>query len=103
MNDIGIIFAPLIVVVIVIASFALRTSRSQTIIDRWAVANGFRVLSAERRFLRTGPFFFRHNKHQTVYHVTVQDGEGRTRSGYIRCGGWFGGLLSDTARVEWDD
>jgi hypothetical protein len=104
MNDIGIVFVFLFVMaVIAIASFAWRTSRSQTIIDRWAAANGFRVLSAEQRFLRTGPFFFRHDKRQTVYHVTVQDSTGRTRSGYIRCGGWFAGLLSDTARVEWDD
>ena len=102
MDGIQIGFVFLIVALIAIASFALRISRSQTIIDRWAEANGFRVLNVEQRFLRTGPFFFRHNKGQTVYHVTVQDSEGRTRSGYVRCGGWFAGLLSDAARVEWD-
>ena len=34
--------------------------------------------------------------------VTVQDREGRVRSGYVRCGGFLFGLLSDRADVRWD-
>ena len=103
MDGIGLVFVFVVITVLAIASFAWSCSRSETIIDRWARANGFRVLNVEQRFVRTGPFFFRHGKGQTIYHVTVQDAQDRARSGYVRCGGWFAGLLSDAAAVEWDD
>ena len=102
MDGIGVVFVVVFMIVLGVASFAWSCSRSQTIIDRWAQANGFRVLHSEMRLMRTGPFFFRHGKGQTVYYVTVQDSTGRTRRAFIRCGGWFAGLCSDAAAVEWE-
>jgi hypothetical protein len=40
---------------------------------------------------------------QTVYRVTVEDGQGCRRTGWVRGGGWLRGLLSDTTEVHWDD
>src|SRR5687768_33489 len=89
-------------IVIAVLSIVWTRSRSTSIIEQWASENCFELLAYEQRFLRTGPFFFRHGKGHTVYHVTVRDAEGNVRSGYARCGGWIGGLLSDKIVVEWD-
>ena len=97
------VFVFLIVIVLVILSMTWTFSRSTSIIETWARENGYRLLSSEYRWLAKGPYFFRTSKGQTVYRVTVQDAQGRTRSGYVRCGGWMFGLLSDKVDVRWDD
>ena len=74
----------------------------QGILDRWAKANGFEVVSQERCWFFKGPFFWTGTRGQEVYRVTVRDGEGRTRSGYVRCGGYWLGVLSEHAEVRWD-
>jgi hypothetical protein len=78
-------------------------SRSASLLDRWAERNGYRVLDREYRSFFKGPFFWTTSEGQTVYHVTVEDKEGRRRTGWVRCGGWFLGLLSDNVEVRWDD
>jgi hypothetical protein len=35
--------------------------------------------------------------------VTVKDHRGRVRRAWVRCGGWFLGMMSDHMDVEWDD
>jgi len=77
--------------------------RSGRMVERWAADNGYRLLDREYRWLLRGPFWWRTGKGMAVYHVTVQDASGRVRKGYIRCGGWFLGLLSDRIDVEWED
>jgi len=39
---------------------------------------------------------------QDVYRVTVRTADGGIRSGYVRCGGFWMGMLSDKVTVEWD-
>jgi hypothetical protein len=80
----------------------LGNSRSRTLIDRWAEANGYQIISSERRYMLTGPFFFRSSKGQTVFRIRARDSAGRVREGWARCGGWILGLLSDAVKVEWD-
>ncbi|HEX3358682.1 MAG TPA: hypothetical protein VHS31_17025, partial [Tepidisphaeraceae bacterium] len=80
-----------------------RTIRSHSILNQWAQENGFQILSSERKLFLRGPFFFRSTKHQTIYYVSVRDAAGNIHRGWVRCGGWFGGLWSDTATVKWDD
>ena len=99
----GPVLGILLVVALVVASFAWSMSRSRGILEEWAASNHFRILACERRWLRRGPFFLRSGKGHEVFHVTVADDSGRTRTGFVRVGGWFGGLLSDQAVVEWDD
>lgn len=40
---------------------------------------------------------------QTVYRVTVEDGAGDVRRGWVRCGGFMVGLWSDKVQVKWDN
>jgi hypothetical protein len=78
-------------------------SRSGSLLDQWAEENGYRVLSREYRSFFKGPFFWTSSRGQTVYYVTVQDKAGNRRSGWVRCGSWFLGLLSDNVEVRWED
>jgi hypothetical protein len=98
----GILFI-LILVPIAIFGIAMSISRPRTILERWADANGFQIVHAERRTFFRGPFFWRSTKDQVVYYVTVRDSSGAARRGYVRCGGWVLGLMSDAADVQWDD
>jgi hypothetical protein len=96
---------PIIIVVVIavaIVSAVFHFSRAASILETWAARNGFRILASERCWFWRGPFFFRTSKSQEVYRVTIQDGSGQTRSGYVRCGGFFLGMFSDQADVVWD-
>jgi hypothetical protein len=91
------------VAVLALLLFAWQFRRSDTLLERWAERNGYTLIEREYRWFARGPFFWTSSKGQTVYRVTVEDKAGRRRSGWVRCGGWFFGLLSDTAEVRWDD
>lgn len=93
-----------IVLVFVGTCFSLHFQRGRSLLNRWAEENDLELLETEYRWLRRGPFFFRSNDKNAVYRITARDREGRTRSGYARCGGfWFGMWLSPDVTVEWDD
>lgn len=91
------------VVIVAIISIVWHFSRSRSLLEQWAAENNYRILSSEYRNLVRGPFFWTTSKGQTVYRVRVQDSTGRVRDGWVRCGGWFIGLLSDQVQVRWDD
>jgi hypothetical protein len=76
-------------------------SRSWKIVKQWAHDNDMELIEVQRRFLRRGPYWCTGNC-QDVFRVTVRDGSGQERSGYVRVGGWLLGLLSDQVDVEWD-
>ena len=76
-------------------------SRSRQILKNWARDNHYAIVSSEYRLLFKGPFWAANN--QAVYYVTVQTADGRTRSGWVRCGGFFLGMLADKADVRWDE
>lgn len=102
MNDALVAVAVLAVVALAVAMTALHYTRAQSILEHWAEENGYEILSSERRWFG-GTFWWRKSKGQEVYYVTVRSRDGRTRQGWVRCGGWFLGVLSDEADVEWDD
>jgi hypothetical protein len=89
--------------IVVIGSMAWHFSRSRSVLEQWAVENGFEILHSEYRNLVRGPFFWTTSKGQTVYYVRVRDSKGTERSGWVRCGGWFLGLMTDRAEVRWED
>ena len=68
----------------------------------WAEENGYEILSSEHR-LTGGRFWWRKSKGQEVYYITIKTSEGQTRRGWVRCGGWFLGVFSNQADVEWDE
>lgn len=91
------------IVFLAIIAMVWHFSRSRSLLENWAAENGYRLLSSQYRNFSRGPFFWTTSKGQTVYRVTVQDRDGGTRSGWVRCGSWWGGLLSDKVQVRWDD
>jgi hypothetical protein len=78
-------------------------SRSRQILENWVSDNNFRIVSSEYRNFFKGPFFWTLSKAQPVHYVTVETADGQTKSGGVRCGGWFRGLFSDIAEVRWDE
>lgn len=88
---------------IVIASIVWTRRRASAMLASWAAAGGYQLIESEPRYLRTGPYFWRHSRGQLVYRVTVIDPRGWRRGGYVRLGGWLLGLLSDQVDVTWDD
>jgi hypothetical protein len=75
--------------------------RSRQLLEHWAARNGFQIIHSEFRWFFKGPFFLL-SRGKTVYRVTVRDHNGRDRSGWVRCGGIWFGLLTDSATVVWD-
>lgn len=91
------------IIVLAIASAIWHQRRSKDMVRDWARSNGYRIVSAERRYLRRGPFWWRSSKGQEVFYVVVQDTDGSRHGAYLRCGGFLLGTLSDEVTVEWDD
>jgi hypothetical protein len=77
--------------------------RSRSLLQKWAAANGYEILHSECRELRRGPFAWTVSGKQAVYYVRVRSHEGHERSGWVRCGSFWSGLLSDKTEVKWED
>jgi hypothetical protein len=92
-----------IVLIAAVAGLAiyLQWSRSRSLLEGWATENGYEIVQSEYRVLSKGPFFWTSSKGQTVYYVTIRDGQGETRSGWVRCGSWWFGLMSNKTEVRW--
>ena len=100
-TGVAILFA--VAAVVGVLSIAWHFGRSRSLLETWAAENGYRIISSQYRFLARGPFFWTTSKSQSVYRVEVQDPAGRRRTGYVRCGTWLGGLLSNKVEARWDD
>lgn len=99
---VGVLFVVLVPIAIALVIYTWTISRSDTILRNWASQHRYRIVQQQYCWFWRGPFFWTSSKNQVVYHVTVEDRDGRQRTGYVRCGGWFWGLLVDTAEVRWD-
>jgi len=95
----GVFIIALVVAVPIVWHF----SRAASLLRQWAGKNGYHVVHSEHRFFFRGPFFWTTSNGQAVYRITVEDTEGSLRSGWVRCGGWFLGMLSDHVEARWDD
>ena len=80
----------------------LHISRSRDLLKRWADENGYEITHAEHRMFRKGPYVFS-SRGQTVYRVEVRDPQGLARKGWVRCGSWWAGVLSDQVEARWDE
>jgi hypothetical protein len=103
MEAFGVFAVFVVIIVVLVGSIAWHFGRSKSILQQWADKNGYRILQQEYRNFFKGPFFWTSSKGQTVYYVTVSDSAGKVRKGWVRCGGWFLGLLSDNIEVCWDE
>jgi hypothetical protein len=95
---------PLIFGIAVIAIvLALMFTRSRQVLKTWARENGYEILSSELRFLSRGPYTWTLLGKQWVFHVAVRAGDGTVRTGYVKCGSFFWGVLVNKAEVAWSD
>lgn len=95
--------AIVLVAIIAIVSIVWQFERSSSLLDQWAEQHDYRILSQEYRNFIKGPFFWTSTNGQTVYYVVVENSRGKRRSGWVRCGDWCVGLLSDKVEVCWDN
>lgn len=84
-------------------AFLWHFTRSSAILQRWADENGYDIIGKSYHYFFRGPFFWRTNKGQAVYRVTVRDKAGNVGRGWVACGSFWWGLWSNQARVRWDE
>jgi hypothetical protein len=87
--------------VVLFIALSWYVTRSRGVLRKWARDNGVEIVASRFCFFN-GPFIVTSTKGQAVYYVTVRDPSGGERSGWVRCGGFFVGMLSDSAVVKWD-
>jgi|SRR5450432_1675406 hypothetical protein len=82
----------------------LHYSRSKRVLQKWADSNKFEILHFGTRYFTTGQFkWWQVSNRQHLYFVRVRDAAGRERSGWVRCGSFFGGVIfSDEVEVRWN-
>src|SRR5438128_2193612 len=102
-NGFQVVFVVALGVVAAIGLIAWHFSRSRFVLEHWADKQGFQILYSEYRYLLRGPFFWTTSRGQTVYYVRVRDRTGTERSSWVRCGGWFFGLMKNKAEVRWEN
>ena len=78
-------------------------SRSAAILRHWAAESSFEIVDAKIQFFSYGPFDWISSNGQTVYHVQIRDRDRRERSGWVRCGSFWLGVLSKKVEVRWDE
>jgi hypothetical protein len=96
------LFAVAALAVLIILSVWWHFRRSSSLLHQWAAQNGYRIIRQEYRYFFKGRFFWTSTNAQTVYYVVVEDPTGTRRIGWVRCGSWWFGLLSDKVEVRWD-
>jgi hypothetical protein len=97
------VFFKMASIAVAVLSLIWHFGRSDSILQKWAQQKGFHLVKQQYCWFFTGPFFWTSSRGQTVYFVTVVDEAGNQRNAWVRCGGWFLGLLSDHVDVAWDD
>jgi hypothetical protein len=102
MENLPAILLPIGFVIVAVVAVMWHYSRGSSLLEQWASRHGYRIVRREYRNFFKGPFFWTSSKDQVVYYVTVEDEQGRIRNGWVRCGGYFFGLLSDNVEVQWD-
>ena len=75
--------------------------RRRKFLESWAEQNCYEIVES-RWSLFGGPFWWTAFGKQTKYFVRIRDNTGHTRSGWVLCGGWFLGILSDRVKVIWN-
>ncbi|MEO6908857.1 MAG: hypothetical protein ABI210_13305 [Abditibacteriaceae bacterium] len=101
-NGVSILFY-MAISIIAVLGFAWHLNRSRNILQKWADQNGYQIITAKYAWFFRGPFFLSSSKNQSVYRVLARDAQGRTRSGWVRCGSWLWGDWSNQTSVSWDD
>jgi hypothetical protein len=78
-------------------------SRGRALLKRWAQENGFQIVHSEFSGFYSGSFTWTSSRSQIIYFVQVLDSNGKERSGWVRCGSFWSGIVSDKTEVKWKD
>jgi hypothetical protein len=80
-------------------------ARTKSMLATWAAANGFTVLESSRTPFPPLRLLLTTSKQQTLMRIKIYDlSTHRIRSGWLRLGTYWWGLLNDDAiEVNWDD
>jgi hypothetical protein len=90
----------LLIGILGVSDFIHGTVRAEHLLGEWAAKEGCELIESTRCFLETGPFL--PLLRGVVFRVKVRSPDGKIRSGWVRCGGWFFGVMSDHTEVIWD-
>ena len=102
MDSAGGVIVFILIIAVAVPLWVWYFNRSRELVSEWASYNRLTLVSVERKLFWLGPFWWRTGKGQAVFRVTVRDEAGRRRSGYVRVGGFWSGLLCDQVTVVWD-
>jgi hypothetical protein len=105
MDTLSVLVCAPFAIALIVGGYWLQYSRAKAILEAWAANEGHTLLSLDRCYFGTGPFnLWTNGRGQVVYHVRVRDRSGEARSGWVRCGGYFGGVLfSNRTEVRWEE
>jgi hypothetical protein len=88
-------------IALIISWCKLTIARADAIVRRWALENGFELLHFKRCFYKGGFSWLTTSRNQIVYEVQIRDPWKEERSGWLRCGNYFGVIFSNEAEVRW--
>ncbi len=91
-----------VAVALFLGIFVWEQRRSQELLQQWAAKHGYSIVSREARYWRLGPFSGSTSKYQRVFYVRIRDPGGRERTGWVRLGHWWLGLLSSQMEERWE-
>jgi hypothetical protein len=94
---------PVLIIPLAILSYLWQMHRTRAILEDWAMRQGYQILEKRHAWFWKGPFFWTTSKSQVVFRILVRDSAGSLREGWVRCGSWWGGRLSDDVEATWDD
>ena|ERR1043165_4570215 len=97
------IICAVIVIVLILGFYRLTIWRANSIVRRWALENGFDLFHFKRCFFTGGFSWFTTSRNQIVYSILVRNRWNEERSGWLRCGNYFGVIFSDEAEVKWNE
>lgn len=99
MNGNPVIFGLFIIFIVL----GLMFLRAKQVLETWAGDNGYIILSSDLRFLNRGPYSWTLLGKQWVFHVVVRTNNGATKTGYVKCGSFFWGVMVNKSEVEWGE
>ena|SRR5205814_9183863 len=78
-------------------------NRANSMLRDWAASNGYTIVEKEYRSFFKGPFFWTASRSQIIYRVVIRDDERNVRSGWVKLGSWWFGVLSNQVDIRWDE
>ncbi len=76
--------------------------RARAAVRSWAERQELKLHKLSLRLARRGPFLWGTSRAQHVFRVVATDPQGQRRSGFVRVGDTWRGVLTPRIEVRWD-